>query len=366
MEENNGMQEKQYVFGNTDNTGTGYESKVNSGLDQDTFGNETNVQREQKTTVHTPEWNADTYTSPGQADYYTQTAVPAQEKKKGKALEICALIFGIISLCGCCYGLFGLVGFVLGIVAIVTGRKSGLSIAGLVLSILGIGTAVMWSIFNFSPAGEQWREELVKSFQEGFEKGYNSTYDEGIDSTDEEQEETDANVDSADSSGLSDQVLGTVMINGKEITIPCKVSEARYDFELSTYSENGLETGLEAYDSDIIHLLSDGSETGVRFMVSNPKDTAVADINDAYVVGVWMNDNGYANADAKFFKDITVGMGKEDLEKVLGDESYDKNEEEDYEYYTVKSGEYGEFNLSIYVREGKVSEVEIDYYGDCE
>lgn len=364
MKENNEMQENQYIFGNADNS---YENKASSGLDQDTFGAETNVEQEQKTTVYTPGWNEDVYTTMGQNDYYNQNTFSKPEKKKGKALEICALIFGIISLCGCCYGVFGLVGLVLSIVALATGRKSGLSIAGLVLSVLGIVAALMWCVFSFSPAGQQWREEIVKAFREGFEAGYNSTYDydsENIDEVSEEQEETNINADSTESLVSSEQVMGIVVINGKEITIPCKVSEARCDFELSTYSEDDLEAGLEAYDSDIIHLLSDGSETGIRLMVTNPQNTDIADIDDAYVTGVWLNDYMNDDVDVKFYKNITVGMKEEDLINVISSENYEKDENSDY--YTIKSSEYEQFYMTIYVEDGEVSEVDIDYYGDCE
>lgn len=77
-----------------------------------------------------------------------------EEQKQSRALEICSLVFGIISLCGCCYGLFAIVGLVLSIIAIHKGQKSGLSIAGLICSILGLFIAIGSIIFMFSPAGK--------------------------------------------------------------------------------------------------------------------------------------------------------------------------------------------------------------------
>ena len=355
MEENNGMQENKNIFGRTD---TGYESKADSGLDRDTFGSEADIQKEQKTTVYTQEWSPNTDSTAGQAAYGTQSYAPGQPEKNGEALEICALIFGIISLCGCCYGLFGVVGLVLSIVAIATGRKSGFSIAGLILSILGIGIVIILIIFNFGSAGKQWGHSFINSFQQGFEEGYDT--EAGF--TSEDQEGMDGD-DSAGGSDLSGQVMGKVIIDGREVTIPCKLSELRSDFELSTYGETDLDKGLDADDTEIVHLLSDGNETGIRIMIRNPKNTAVADINDTYVVSVWMDDYAGADTQVKFFKDITVGLGQDELEKLLGDESYDKEEEDSWEYYKMESDN---FILTVYVEEGIVSEIDVDYYGDCE
>ena len=359
--------ENRSVFENRDNADTGVEKNLNYGLDSDTFGNETNVRKEQNTTMYTDVGNANTYIPEEQVNYYTKAEVPVQGKKQSKALEICTLIFGIISLCGCCYGLFGLIGLVLGIIALATGKKSGLSIAGLVLSILGIGTAIAWIVFSFSSGGQQWRDTFWKNFQDGFEKGYNSTYNGGeIDDEDEKADEPGVDVNSSEDSSLTSQVIGKVMIDGKEITIPCKFSEVRNEFEFSEDNEEDLNTELEAYDSRLIYLVSDGNQTGVILGVNNKRDTAIADINDAYVTGVWMNNYGVASTDTKFFKDITLGMKQEELENVLSDISYDKKEGENYNNYVIKSGEYDEFYLTVDVEDGQVSGVTVDYYGTCE
>lgn len=72
------------------------------------------------------------------------------EQKESKALEICSLVFGIISLCGCCYGIFGITGLVLSIVAFAKGKKSGLSIAGMICSIIGLIITVIYLVFVFT------------------------------------------------------------------------------------------------------------------------------------------------------------------------------------------------------------------------
>lgn len=91
----------------------------------------------------------------------------AEEKKESKALEICSLVFGILSIvCCCCYGIFGIVGLVLSIVALATGKKSGLSIAGLVCSIIGIVCTIilLWIGFN-SPEYEQMMQSYMQAIQ---------------------------------------------------------------------------------------------------------------------------------------------------------------------------------------------------------
>lgn len=87
----------------------------------------------------------------------------SDSKSGSKALEICALIFGILGIVCCfCYGLFGIIGLILSIVCFVTGKKSGLSITGLICSIIGIIlTIVIFAITLTSP-----------EFKEGFEKGF--------------------------------------------------------------------------------------------------------------------------------------------------------------------------------------------------
>lgn len=90
-----------------------------------------------------------------------------EEPKGGKALEICSLIFGILGIIGCCcYGVFGIIGLVLSIVALATGRKSGLSIAGLVCSIIGVVLTILMFIIGFnSPAYEEIMNSYMQSIQ---------------------------------------------------------------------------------------------------------------------------------------------------------------------------------------------------------
>lgn len=90
-----------------------------------------------------------------------------QEQKESKALEICSLVFGILSIvCCCCYGVFGIVGLILSIVALATGKKSGFSIAGLICSIVGIVLTIiiLWIGFN-SPEYEEMMRAYMQAIQ---------------------------------------------------------------------------------------------------------------------------------------------------------------------------------------------------------
>lgn len=364
MEENNNMQENGSIFGNADKMGTDSQKDLYEGLDADTFGGATSTQEEQNTTVYTSTWNTDAYVPGGQTNYYS-AETPVPEKKQSKALEICALVFGILSLCGCCYGLFGLIGLVLSIIALATGKKSGFSITGLVLSIIGIVGALVWTIFCLSPAGQEWSSTVAESFMEGFEEGYNSTY-EGATTEAESTETTESETNVSENTSLKNETVGKVIIDGKEITIPCKFSEIKNEFEISDESEAELKEGLEAYNLEVISLSADGKSTGVNLVVSNDSDTEIADINDAYVTGVGMDTYGEVTKEAKFFNDITVGMSKKDLETSLKGIEYDADTGNGYIYYTFNLGEESDFSFSIYVIDDKVEEVMFNYYGDCE
>lgn len=103
-----------------------------------------------------------------------------EEKKQGKTLEICALVFGILSIvtCCCCFGFWGVIGLILAIVALAKGRKSGLTIAGLICSIVGVlGSLLIIVYLVFSPSGKIFRDEFNRNFKAGFQEGFESAYE---------------------------------------------------------------------------------------------------------------------------------------------------------------------------------------------
>ena len=103
MEENNNTQENGSIFGNMNSLDDEPKKDLYEGLDSDTFGKAADAAKvqdateDQNATVHTSDWNSDVYVPGGQTSYYN-AEMPAPEKKQSKALEICALVFGILSL----------------------------------------------------------------------------------------------------------------------------------------------------------------------------------------------------------------------------------------------------------------------------
>ena len=86
-----------------------------------------------------------------------------EEQKESKALEICSLVFGILSIpCCSCYGIFGIAGLVLSIVAFTKGKKSGLSIAGLICSIIGIILTIVVFIVGMS---SPYYDQIMQQFK---------------------------------------------------------------------------------------------------------------------------------------------------------------------------------------------------------
>lgn len=227
----------------------------------------------------------------------TQTMILAQEKEKGKALEICALIFGVISLCGCCYGLFG--------------EQAG-----------------------------------------------------GADKESDTSEELGVNKDSHKNPSLEAEMVGKVVIDGKEIRLPCKFSDIGDEFEYSELNGDVLNSGLGAYDSGVFHLASHGRETGIRLFVGNFKETVIEDINDADVLGVSANYYKDINVEVKFFNNISFNMSQADLENALNDINYDKEQNDSYDYYRFTAGKNNEIHFSILVADGKVLEIMVDYLGE--
>lgn len=375
MEENNNMQENGSIFANMNSLDDEPKKDLYAGLDTATFGEEADMIEEKDTTTDNPAQEQDAYIPCGQMG---NTSMKVPEKKESKALEICALVFGIISLCGCCYGLFGMIGLVLSIIALATGKKSGFSITGLILSIVGIVGALAWTIFCFSATGEEWRTTMAENFMERFGQENNGIYEdvtteaEQDEVTTAEQDET-ADTESTEmeqnlsqNTSLKNELAGKVIIDGKEIRVPCKFSEIKGEFEISAESEEILKNGMKAYDFEIISLTSDGKSTGVSLVLSNYSDVDIEQADEAYVTGVNVDSYGEMPWQVKFFADIMVGMSEKDLEAAMNGMEYDKDLSDDYSYYSFCLGENSDYYFSIYGVGEKIEEIALSYYGDCE
>ena len=95
-------------------------------------------------------------------------------------LGIISVIIGFIPFCGVIAFLPAIVGVILGIIDIVLKKKKqekiGISIAGLVLSILAIIIISFWVFVIGTAVSETDVDELKNSIEKGLEESYNSTY----------------------------------------------------------------------------------------------------------------------------------------------------------------------------------------------
>lgn len=299
------------------------------------------------------------YTVPG---YNGMTPEPMTKESRG--LEIATLVFGILALliC-CCNGLFGLIGLVLGIIAIVKGKRTGMTIAGLVCSVLGVLGAIFVLIFGMTDYGQ----ELQDAFWEGFEQGYESTSGEDINIGEEEQfDETDEymgdSVEAHEGIGsLSDKVAARLVIDGEEIKIPCKLSTILELYEVSEYSENDADGVLGSYESRTIFLAKNGEECGICVDVQNYTDDELADVKDGNV-GMISLDSA-PEKDVEVFGGLKLGMTTSQVEEVLKELRYNKSEMSGYIFYNVYAGDDSDYSLSVMLSEGVVSNITL-YYTD--
>lgn len=356
------------------------ENNMNSGLNEDTFGaykdtKPENGGTEQQKTVYTPEWNAGTYSQGIQPNYYTGAAVPVQGQGRSRALEICALVFGILGIVGCCcYGVFGLVGLVLSIIALATGKKSGLSIAALVCSLVGVLLTVSLIVYTYSDAGREARQEFMQAFNEAYEEQYGVTFDEALDG-----DGTETAVDAENGSGETEEFsdgenssgdnipngMETVILDGKEIKLPCKFADIKEGLEISDYNKEDMEKPLEAYDSLTLYLAVSGEENGVRLRLWNNTDNTMNSLDQAQVNGIKADAYFEGNdADISFFQNITLGMDVKTLEEKLEGIEYEVDRDEDYTIYFIGYDLENDYEFSIMTDNERVVSIDLDYYGD--
>ncbi|MGN0438585.1 MAG: hypothetical protein ACI4F4_08695 [Lachnospiraceae bacterium] len=81
--------------------------------------------------------------------YYTDASSANSQSttQDSKALEICALVFGVLGIICCvCFGIPGIIGLILSIVCLAKGKKSGFAIGGLICSIIGIIATIIFIV----------------------------------------------------------------------------------------------------------------------------------------------------------------------------------------------------------------------------
>lgn len=359
---------------------------VNSarGLDEETFGGFSNTSREEIKTetvqeekkVYIPGYDNVEGLSNSQMNYYTGTAIKEPQKKEGKALEICALVFGILGIVGCCcYGIFGVVGLVLSIVALATGKKNGLSIAALICSIVGILATACIFAYSLSDAGR----EASREFLEAYDRTYGETSEQSLDDdygdteeawsvTPEDEEEDDSatsenykvvNEGSSKNKEASAKEAGMITIYGQTIEVPCKVSDVKKVFEISSDEQK---TSMETYDSLFCNLVYKGEEIPVEIYATNETGEKINSIDAATISNISVRSDEGQMADAEFFGGVKIGMTNEEVEKQLSEYEYTIYKDGNYMGYDLMIGDTEYTYITIMVEDGRVYSISVAGY----
>lgn len=291
--------------------------------------------------------------------------VPEPMKKESRGLEIATLVFGVLAiLICCCNGFFGLIGLVLGIIALVKGKRSGMTIAGFVCSILGVLGAIIILIVSMTDYGQ----ELQDAFWDGFERGYESASGEDIDifgdadynSSTEEDVSNDSPVQKHEGTvSVSDEIAGKVVVDGKTIQIPCKLSDVLEIYEASEDSEGEMQGGLTSFESKYIYLSDNGAENGVFIGVENRTERDMKDVKDGMICTMSIDNEPEKNAE--LLGGIKLGMSESNLEDFLSDMQYNKSETDGVLFYDLYAGDDDDYYVTIMVSEGKVITVTLYY-----
>lgn len=308
--------------------------------------------------------------------YYNGTAVMEEEKQQGRALEICALVFGILSIVGCmCCGVFGIPGLILSIICFAKGKKSGLSIAGLICSILGILLSVIIVFLVVT------NDEFKQGFADGLYESGTEVTEAPDDDTTEATETTEIadTSDTGDTTDVTESAIhlnqdseyGKVILCGKEIVLPCKFGDIQDYVEIDEYSVEDFAEGIEAGDSEWYSIAVENSENYLSIGLENPTDKKLTDMSEAVVF--YISESNYeekedVQGNYEIFGGLKLGSSLEEVEKVAKtDEDYYESHETDYDYYSFSfyptDGEVYNCTATVSKKTGRVYSLEYVYYG---
>lgn len=353
-----------------------------SGLNKETFGtvgfglpNEGNTEETaEEKKVYIPGYDSTEASANPQINYYTGTVIQEPKKKQSRALEICALVFGILGIVGCCcYGVFGIIGLVLSIVALATDRKSGLSIAGLVCSVIGLLATCCVVAFSFSDVGREFWKSYKTAYEAAYEEASGRTLDDDDQSAseyrdedvfgDDSEETKTVNKGAAKNEEISSKEAGAVVIYGQSFTVPCKMEEVEKVFEVEAEDK---QASMEAYDSVMCDLIFNGEEIPVTVFAMNTTDGTIQGMGEAVVSSFEISAYDDGNVDAEVFGGIKAGMSEEDLKSVLSEYEYTYFGDEEYAGYSLMLGDMDKIYITAMVESGKVSYISVSGYGDPE
>lgn len=362
MDNMNGMKGFDSPNGNNN-----YEGMNISGISTETFGVQAGIGNDTQDGLgsYADSWTSGSYTMPGY-----DGVEPEPIKKEGRGLEIAALVFGILSLiiC-CCNGVFGLIGLVLSIVALAKGKRSGLSIAGLICSIIALLMALSVLLFSMTESGKMFWEAFEQGFNEGMEEQYdsqndNTDYGMESDATETESDgvETEEYEESPVESNegtvvISDEEAGKVVLDGNEFTIPCKLSDLLKHYSVNEFSQSELSGGLDSFETKMLFL--GDSQLSISVTVSNYKDEKIEDINDGLVESISVDEGA---GTIQIFNGINLDMSPAELEKALKDVKYNKSEMSGYTFYNIFIGDEQDYSVSVMLSEDKIENITVSHF----
>lgn len=296
------------------------------------------------------------YTVPGY-----DSVMPTPIKKQGRGIETATLVFGILALLICfCNGFFGLVGFVLGIVAITKGKRSGMTITGLVFSVLGILASIVMVLFSMTEYGQELQDAFWEGFEEGYETSLGKSIDFGEDWLDEADEYVEKSVETHKGSrSISDKIAGRIVIDGENIQIPCKLSTILKLYELGEYSKDNAEDELAPAESRTLFLAKNGEECGICIDVKNHMGKKLSDINEGKVGMISIESK--PKKDVEVFGGITLGMTAFQVEEVIADLTYNKSEMSGIIFYNIYANDNSPYSVSLMLSDGMVSNITLYY-----
>lgn len=304
-----------------------------------------------------PEENYEDFTSRG--TYYNENTALNEEKKQGRALEISALVFGILSIVGCmCCGVFGIPGLILSIICLVKGKRSGLSITGLICSVLGILLSILIGILVIT--SDDFKESIENNLD-------------GLDTIVVEAPEDDGDGDVINPTVNlnADSEYAKVILCGEEITFPCKFGDIQDFVEIDEYSKERFAEGIEAGESEWYSIAVGDSENYLNLGLENTTDKKLTDMSEAivfYISEANYEDTEDVQGNYEITGGLKLGSSLEDVENIAKlDEDCYESHETDYDYYSFSfyptDGE--SYNCTVFVskKTGKVYNLEYSYYG---
>lgn len=241
-------------------------------------------------------------------------------------------------------------------------KSSGFPISGLirftiVLLLVGAVSGYGFSHEWFKAVGSVSADEY--SDDDDWEDEYDS--DDDMLESDEEYDSGHENITHEGTAKVSNEDIGTIIIDGTTIHLPSKFSDISNLIEVDENSREELTGDINGYDRIWIELITDGQKNGITLKISNDVVSRVA-VEDAVVSGITVDNYGNTQADVTFYGGIKIGQSKEDFLNAIAELTYVISEYEGYGYYFLNLGDDEEYELAVEVENDKVTDISLDFY----